>query len=79
MIKKLYNKIRLYFINKNLNKLYDDIETKRQRIAWIKMHMHDVDVLHSTLELNHIEKIIEVDEMLINSYIQDRRRIMDES
>ena len=75
MIKKLYKKIRLYFINKNIKKLHSEIETKHQRIAWIKMHLHDVDILHSTSELNYIIQEIEYDNELLNNYKQNKERI----
>lgn len=75
MIKKLYKKIRLYYINKGIKKLTNEIESKKQRIAWIKMHLHDVDILHSTSELKLIMEALEYDEMLLYSYKQDKERI----
>lgn len=75
MIKTLYKKIRLYFIDKNIKKLHNEIESKKQRIAWIKMHLHDVDILHSTTELTHIRQALELDEMMLDSYRQDKERI----
>lgn len=75
MIKKLYKKIRLYFIDKNIKKLHNEIETKHQRIAWITMNVHDIDILHSTSELTYIRKALEYDNMMLNSYKQDKERI----
>lgn len=75
MFKKLYKKIRLYFIDKNIKKIHNEIETKKQRIAWIKMHLHDVDILHSTSESTYIRQALEYDEMMLDSYKQDKERI----
>ena len=75
MIKKLYKKIMLYIIDKNIKKLHNEIESKHQRIEWIKMHLHDVDVLHSTSELKLIREALEYDEMLLESWRQDKERI----
>lgn len=65
----------LYFIDKNIKKLHNEIESKHQRIAWIKNHLHDVDILHSTTELNNVRLALEYDYMMLDSYIQDKERI----
>lgn len=75
MIKKLYKKIMLYIIDKNIKKLHSEIETKHQRIAWIKMHLHDIDIMNSTTELNYIREALEYDEMMLESWRQDKERI----
>ena len=75
MIKKLYKKIRLYFINKNIKKLHSEIENKHQRIAWIRVHLHDIDIMNSTTELNYIRQALQYDNMMIDSYRQDNERI----
>lgn len=68
MIKKLYKKIMLYIIDKNIKKLHNEIESKYQRIAWIKKHLHDIDIMNSTSELNYIRQALEYDNMLLDSY-----------
>lgn len=75
MIKKLYKKIRLYFIDKNIKKLHSEIESKQQRIAWITMNVHDTDILYSTSELNYIRQVLKYDNMMLESYKQDKERI----
>jgi len=75
MIKKLYKKIRLYFIDKNIKKLHNEIESKQQRIAWMRAHLHDVDIMNSITELNYIKQALEYDNMLLDSYKQDKERI----
>lgn len=75
MIKKLYKKIRLYFIDKNIKKLHNEIESKHQRIAWIRAHLHDIDIMNSTSELTYIRQALEYDEMMLDSYRQDKERI----
>lgn len=75
MIKKLYKKIRLYFIDKNIKKLHSEIETKHQRIAWMRNHLHDVDIMNSITELNYIRQALEYDNMMLDSYKQDKERI----
>lgn len=75
MIKKLYKKIRLYFINKNIKKLHSEIETKHQKIAWIRTHLHDVDIMNSITELDYIRQALEYDNMMLDSYKQDKERI----
>ena len=75
MIKKLYKKIRLYFIDKNIKKLHSEIETKHQRIAWTRAHLHDVDIMNSTTELNYIRQALEYDNIMLDSYKQDKERI----
>ena len=75
MIKKVYKKIRLYFIDKNIKKLHSEIETKQQRIMWMRAHLHDVDIMNSITELNYIKQALEYDNMLLDSYKQDKERI----
>ena len=75
MIKKLYKKIRLYFIDKNIKKLHSEIETKQQRIAWMRAHLHDVDIMNSITELNYKRQALEYDNMMLDSYKQDKERI----
>lgn len=75
MIKKLYKKIRLYFIDKNIKKLHSEIETKHQKIAWIRAHLHDVDIMNSITELDYIRQALEYDNMMLDSYKQDKERI----
>ena len=55
MIKKLYKKIRLYFIDKNIKKLHNEIESKHQRIAWISVHLYDIDIMNSITELQRFQ------------------------
>ena len=76
MIKKLYKKIRLYFIDKNIKKLHSEIENKHQRIVWIRVHLHDIDIMNSTTELNYIRQALEYDKMMLDSYKQDKERLM---
>ena len=75
MIKKLYKKIRLYSINKNINRLILIIETKKQRIAWIRAHLHDIDISNSITEVEYINQALTYDEMLLDSYKRDKERI----
>ena len=75
MIKKLYKKIRLYFINKNIKKLHNEIESKHQRITWIRVHLYDIDIMNSIIELNYIRQTLEYNKMMFDSYKQDKERI----
>lgn len=76
MIKKLYKKIRLYFIDKNIKKLHNEIESKHQRIAWISVHLYDIDIMNSITELNYIRQALEYDKMMLDSYRQDKERLL---
>lgn len=75
MIKRLYKRIRLYSINKNIKKLQTAIESNKYRIDWIKAHILDIDVLRSTTELNNIKQRLEFYEMMLDCYKQEKERI----
>lgn len=75
MIKKLYKKIRLYFIDKNIKKILSKIETKQQRIAWIRAHLHDINIMDSITELNYIRHMLEYNNVILDRYKQEKERI----
>ena len=75
MIKRLYKRIRLYHINKTIKKIQAEIQIKLQRINWIKNHIHDVNIIYSTNELNNVILALKYDQMILDNYIQDKERI----
>ena len=52
------------------------LKIKHQRIAWIRVHLHDIDIMNSTTELNYIRQALEYDKMMLDSYKQDKERLM---
>lgn len=45
MIKRLYKRIRLYFINRHIYKIHNKTLDIKDRINWIREHMFDKDII----------------------------------
>lgn len=75
MIKRLYKRIRLYFINRHIYKIHNKTLDIKDRINWIREHMFDKDIIQVTKELEYLDTKLRIYNMELNSYKQDKERI----
>jgi hypothetical protein len=75
MIKKLYKKIRLYFINKKINKIKNRIRGIECNIKTLEDHIHDIPTLTFYESMDLLTTQLTIAKLELNSYNEDKKRI----
>lgn len=72
----MIKRIKLYYINKKINKLNKSIDNITDIINDLKRHIHDVsDINHMIHNIRYYERILACDKAMLNSYNQDKERL----
>ena len=70
----MYKKIKLYFINRRIREIYNEILDIKYEIKWIKEHTCDKDLIQAKKELEYLNAELKMYNMELNSYKQDKEK-----
>lgn len=72
----MIKKIKLYFINRKINKLRDKIHKLQEQMNWIREHKFDIGVVEALENLNALNGHMRILNMELNSYEEDKKRLL---
>lgn len=76
MIEYIYKKIRLYFIDRKIKKIHKETTKLHNELMWVKDHIHDISTTESFVYVKSINTKLRLCNMELNSYKEDKERLM---
>ena len=73
----MYKKIKLYFINRHIRKIHDEILDIKDKMNWIREHKFDKDIIQVIRELEYLDNELRIYNMKLNAYKQDKENILN--
>lgn len=71
----MIKKIKLYFINRKINKLRDKIHNIQKQMNWVREHKFDIGVEEAIQSLTTLDGHMRILNMELNSYQEDFKRL----